>query len=64
MCTLVIWHDNGAGGPATGFTEYSMDEVHNLGGVDAILNKYKSAGVYVESWDVYTHNLEKEYFYG
>lgn len=55
MCALVIWHDNGNGDHNhIGFTEYSMDEVHSMGGVDALLHTYNSAGVYVESWDVVT----------
>jgi len=55
MCTLVIWHDNGTGDHNhIGFTEYSMNEVHSMGGVDALLHTYNSAGVYVESWDVVT----------
>ena len=47
--TLVIWHDNGVKG-AEGFSDYTMEEVASEGGIEAILNNYKKAGVTVLDW--------------
>ena len=47
--TLVICHDNGIKG-LEGFSDYTMEEVINKGGVEVILNNYKKAGITVLDW--------------
>ena len=47
--TLVIWHDNGVKG-SEGFSDYTMEEVINEGGIEVILNNYKKAGITVLDW--------------
>lgn len=46
---FVIIHDNGIKGQE-GATEYTMSEVWKNGGINAILEKYRSSGVHVYTW--------------
>lgn len=41
---IVIWHDNGVPGQE-GFTDYTLSEVEKEGGIEALKESYKQAGI-------------------
>ena len=42
--TIIVWHDNGVAGQ-TGYTEYTLGEISQIGGLDALKSDYASNGV-------------------
>lgn len=49
MKNLYIVHDNGIKGQV-GCTDYTMEEINAKGGVNAILDEFRSVGITIIDW--------------
>ena len=43
---IIVYHDNGVKGQR-GYTEYSVDEIAAIGGVDALRSDYAANGIVI-----------------